>query len=303
MAIPDYQSIMLPLLELAGNDEPWSVRDAVEHLAKHFSLTEDEIRELLQSRKQPIFYNRVNWARTYMLKAGLLEAPERGVFRITERGREILISSPPAINVKFLKQFEEFRDFQSRRKSTKSETAKSDNEISENAPEEDLEATYQVIRKGLANDILTTIKSCSPSFFEQLVVDLLIRMGYGGSRQEAGQAIGRSADEGIDGIIKEDRLGLDIIYVQAKRWEHPIGRPEVQKFAGALQGQRARKGVFLTTSTFSHEAREYVKNIEMKIVLIGGDELADLMIDHGIGVTTETIYELKKIDSDYFSDE
>ena len=175
--------------------------------------------------------------------------------------------------------------------------------ISVDTPEESLQDAYLVLRKNLADDLLETVKKSPPEFFERLVVDLLVRMGYGGSRQEAGEAIGRSGDEGIDGIIKEDRLGLDIIYIQAKRWEGSIGRPEVQKFAGALQGQHARKGVFITTSKFSGEATEYAANIGTRVILIGGAQLAELMIDHGVGVTTEATYELKRIDSDYFPDE
>lgn len=170
-------------------------------------------------------------------------------------------------------------------------------------PEETLEAAYQRLREKLAAEILSTVKSCSPEFFECLLVDLLVRMGYGGSRREAGEAIGRSGDEGIDGIIKEDRLGLDIIYLQAKRWEAVVGRPEVQKFAGALQGQRARKGILITTSSFSREAIDYAGNIDTKIILVNGARLAELMIDHGVGVVSEATYELKRVDSDYFSEE
>ena len=299
MAIPDYQSIMLPLLELASDGQTHHVHEAIEFLAQQFTLTDDEKRELVPSGKQPRFQNRVSWARTYMTKADLLESPKRGFFCITERGRQVLAEKPPVINVKFLEQFEEFMSFRKLRHE-RNDFTESDSGFSENTPEESLEAAYQTIRENLADDILRTVRNCSPEFFEQLVVDLLVRMGYGGSRQEAGQAIGRSGDEGIDGIIKEDRLGLDIIYVQAKRWEQVISRPEVQKFAGALQGQQAHKGVFITTSAFSHEAIEYAKKIASKIILIEGTQLAYLMIDYGIGVTTANTYELKRIDSDYF---
>jgi restriction system protein len=299
MAIPNHQSMMLPLLELAGDGQTRQGREAIELLAQRFGLTDDEKRELVPSGQQPRFQNRVSWARTHMTKAGLLESPKRGFFRITERGLQVLAEKPPAINVKFLEQWEEFRSFRKlRRKRT--DPTESDNEFSEETPEENLEAAYQTIRENLADDILRTVRNCSPEFFEQLVVDLLVRMGYGGSRQEAGQAIGRSGDGGIDGIIKEDRLGLDIIYVQAKRWEQVVSRPEVQKFAGALQGQQAHKGVFITTSAFSREAIEYAKKIPVKIILIEGTQLAYLMIDYGIGVTTVNTYELQRIDSDYF---
>lgn len=287
MAIPDYQSIMLPLLKLAEDGKTRHLRAAVVILAQHFELTDDEIRELVPSGQQPKFHNRVTWARSYLKKAGLLETPKRGYFLITEQGRQALARKPSKIDKKFLEQFQVG-------------TIELDDEIPDVTPEEALQEAYSVLRENLADELLKTVMESSPEFFERLVVDLLVRMGYGGSRQEAGEAIGRAGDEGIDGIIKEDRLGLDIIYVQAKRWESVVGRPEVQKFAGALQGQRARKGVFITTSDFSREAMEYVKNIETKIILIGGIHLAELMVDHGVGVTTEATYELKRIDSDYF---
>ncbi len=288
MAIPDYQSIMLPLLELARDDKTHYLRDAVDILAQHFALTDDEIRELVPSGQQPKFHNRVTWARSYLKKAGLLENPKRGYFHITEQGHQALARKPSKIDKKFLEQFQVG-------------TTELDDEIPDVTPEEALQKAYSMLQKNLADELLKIVMESSPEFFEYLVVDLLVRMGYGGSRQEAGKAIGRSGDEGIDGIIKEDRLGLDIIYIQAKRWENVVGRPEVQKFAGALQGQRARKGVLITTSNFSREAIEYVKNIETKIILIGGIQLAELMIDHGVGVTTEATYELKRMDSDYFS--
>ena len=307
MAIPDYQSIMLPLLDIAADGEVHRFRETVDSLAGHFGLTDSERRELLPSGKQATFDNRVGWARTYMAKAGLLNSPKRGQFQITERGRAVLRENPETINVQFLERFEEFVNFrQLRRERPAAETsapAASRTQDIQDTPEESLEAAYQTLREELAAEILGTVKSCSPEFFEHLVVDLLVRMGYGGSRREAGEAIGRSGDEGIDGIIKEDRLGLDIIYLQAKRWEAVVGRPEVQKFAGALQGQRARKGILMTTSAFSREAIDYAGTIDTKIILINGARLAELMIEHGVGVVTEATYELKRIDSDYFSEE
>ena len=305
MAIPDYQSITLPLLELAGDGKTRQIRKAVDILAQHFALTDDETRELLPSGQQTRFHNRVAWARTYLTKAGLSESPKRGFFRITDRGRNVLAGKPSKINIKFLEQFEEFKRFQQSRRTHAPpvDATELGDGIPEDTPAETLQEAYLALRKNLADDLLETVKKSPPEFFERLVVDLLVRMGYGGSRQEAGEAIGRSGDEGIDGIIKEDRLGLDIIYIQAKRWEGVISRPEVQKFAGALQGQHARKGVFITTSKFSREAMEYAANIQTKVILIGGSRLAELMIDHGVGVTTEATYELKRIDSDYFPDE
>ena len=301
MAIPDYQSIMLPLLKFTGDGEEHSRREAIEALADEFSLTDEERKELLPSGRQATFNNRVGWARTYMTKAGLLESTKRGYFQITERGLDVLKQNPPEINNAFLRQFPEFVEFQTPKQRKVEEDTEQD--ISETrTPEEEIESAYQGVRQELATELLQTIKSCSPTFFERLVVDVLVKMGYGGTRKDAGQAVGRSGDGGIDGIIKEDRLGLDIVYIQAKRWDGPIGRPEIQKFAGALQGQRARKGIFITTSAFTQSAQDYVSRIDSKIVLIDGDTLAQLMIDYNIGVTTVTSYELKHMDSDYFEE-
>ncbi len=303
MPIPDFQSIMLPLLVFAGDGKEHSLRETIESLAKQFALTEEERAELLPSGNQAIFDNRVGWARTYMKKAGLLDSTRRGHFAITERGREILRSKPQKINVKFLQQFTEFVEFHRSVKDNKAVESDDQETNDTRTPEELMESAYQRVREGLAAELLQTIKDNSPSFFERLVIDLLVRMGYGGTRKDAGQAIGKSGDGGIDGIIKEDRLGLDIVYVQAKRWDDVVGRPEIQKFAGALQGQRAKKGVFLTTSSFSRDALEYVLRIESKIVLIDGEMLAQLMIDYNIGVATVASYDVKRIDSDYFAEE
>jgi len=299
MAIPDYQSIMLPLLRFASDEKEHSLREAIEGLSGEFGLTDAEKKELLPSGQQPTFDNRVAWARTYMTKAALLESPRRGYFRITQRGREIVSKKPTEINVKSLEQFPEFIEFRKKRNEPKEEAQSSENENLQ-TPGELLESAYQKLREDLAGELLKTVKECSPSFFERLVIDVLVKMGYGGSRKEAGKAIGRSGDEGIDGIINEDRLGLDVIYIQAKRWQAPIGRPEIQKFAGALQGHRANKGIFITTSSFTRDAEDYVAKINSKIVLIDGDQLSQLMIDHNVGVTPVTAYETKKIDSDYF---
>ena len=302
MAIPDYQSIMLPLLKLSNDGEIHKFRASVEELAKFFNLSTEERKELLPSGKQPTFDNRVGWARTYMTKAGLLASPKRGLFQITEKGKDVLSKNPDEINVQFLEQFPGFIEFRQLKREKSKNQDQLDLSSSSTTPEENLENSYQALRSELGSEILTTIKSCSPEFFENLVIDLLVTMGYGGSRKEAGEAVGRSGDEGIDGIIKEDRLGLDIIYLQAKRWENVVGRPEIQKFAGALQGQRAKKGIFITTSNFTKDAIDYARNIETKIILIDGVQLVDLMIDHNVGVSSEATYELKTIDSDYFSE-
>jgi len=301
MSVPDYQSLMLPLLKLAGDGREHLFRDAVETLAREFDLSDADRRELIPSGTQPLIFNRVGWARTYMKKAGLLDSKKRGYFNITERGMRVLEEAPFEINATYLRQFPEFVEWQTPKE--KQAIEKADEIDVPETPEEQIGTAFQQINADLANDLLEIVKGCTPLFFERLVVDLLVRMGYGGTRQDAGQAIGKSGDEGIDGIIKEDRLGLDIVYIQAKKWEQPVGRPEIQKFAGALQGKRARKGIFITTSAFTSNAREYVSYIESKIVLIDGEELAQLMIDHGLGVNTVSTYELKKIDSDYFSEE
>ncbi len=301
MTIPDYQSIMLPLLRFVENGNEYSIRAAIDGLSEKFGLTDSEKHELLPSGQQPRFDNRVAWARSYMTKAALLESTRRGHFRITERGKEVLAKNPSAINVQFLRQFPEFVQFRAKHRE-REETAETTETETIQTPGELLDAAYQKLREDLSAEILKSVKECPPSFFERLVIDVLVNMGYGGSRKEAGKAVGRSGDEGIDGIINEDRLGLDVIYIQAKRWQATIGRPEIQKFAGALQGRRAKKGIFITTSDFSREARDYVEKIDAKIVLIDGEQLAQLMIDHNVGVTLVTSYETKKIDSDYFID-
>jgi len=300
MAIPDYQTIMLPLLKFAGDGKVYSKHEAVEYLANEFELTEEERKELLPSGKQGLFDNRVAWAKTYIKQARLIDSPKRGLFVITERGKQVLSQNLDKIDIKLLDQFSEFVEFKQIKKDKGKQIEKVARVSPETNPEESLEAAYQELQESLASDLIQNIKQCAPDFFERLVVDVLIKMGYGGSRKEAGRAIGRTGDEGIDGIIKEDKLGLDIIYMQAKRWENTVGRPEIQKFAGALQGQRARKGIFITTSDFSKEALNYVKNIDSKIILIDGQRLAELMIEHSVGVSPVASYEVKKIDTDYF---
>jgi restriction system protein len=302
MVIPGYQSIMLPLLTLAGDSKEHSLRESIQFLAAEFGLSEKELTELLPSGKQTVFDNRVGWARTYMKKAGLLESPKRAFFRITTRGLDVLKSTPTAINVEFLEQFPEFMEFKTLKheKDEGDTTTSSDHNIT---PEESLESAFQNLRQSLASDVLQEIKSSSPQLFERLVVQLLVSMGYGGTLKDAGQAVGKSGDEGIDGIIKEDRLGLDTIFIQAKKWDNTVGRPEIQKFAGALQGQRARKGIFITTADFSKDAYEYVSRIDSKIVLINGAQLAEFMIDHNIGVAPVASYEVKRLDHDFFAED
>lgn len=304
MPVPDFQTIMLPLLKQYGDGKEHTLHELMENLAEEFHLSEEDLNEMLPSGGQTIFYNRVGWARTYLTKSGLLEMVKRSLYRITERGKMILKQNPERIDMKYLERFPEyiqFRDLEGTRKRHINGQPRGNGET-EVTPEEALEAAYQEIRENLADDLLALVKKSPPHFFEQLVVELLVKMGYGGSRQDAARAVGRSGDEGIDGIIDEDRLGLDTIYIQAKRWESGIvSRPEIQKFVGALMGKRARKGIFITTSSFSSEALNYVANIDTKVVLIDGKKLAEFMIDYDVGVTSSAKFELKKIDSDYFS--
>jgi restriction system protein len=304
MAIPDYQTCMLPVLKCHGDGQEHTNRDSIDTLANEFGLTDEERRMMLPSGVQGLFDNRVNWARTYMKKAALLESPKRGVHKITKRGLDVLKKNPKRIDVAYLGQFQEFRDFRALHH-TKQEEEEQGQEVDLNnkTPEESLEGAYQKLRADLASDLLQQLKVCSPAFFERLVVEVIVKMGYGGTRQDAGKAIGKAGDGGIDGIIKEDKLGLDAIYIQAKRWENTVGRPEIQKFIGALAQQRAKKGLFITTSSFSADAEDCVSRIEAKVVLIDGETLAQMMIDHNVGVSTEGTYEVKKIDSDYFSEE
>lgn len=306
MAIPDFQTCMLPFLRFLEDGKEHSLRDAEGSLAEHFKLSDAERAELLPSGQQGIFKNRIGWARSYLKKACLIEAPKRGVFKITDRGVKILTTSPGRIDIKFLEQFPEFVEFRDASKTgvdTKLDSGLSESTpIAAVTPEEAIESAYQGLRDQLAQELLSVVLSCSPTFFEQLVVDLLVKMGYGGSRRDAGERIGQSGDGGIDGIIKEDRLGLDVIFIQAKRWQGSVGRPEIQKFVGALQGQRARKGVFITTSTYTADAVDYASRIDTKVILIDGKALSNLMIDFDVGVSASATYVVKRIDSDYFEE-
>ncbi|HQO15734.1 MAG TPA: restriction endonuclease [Methylotenera sp.] len=301
MAIPDYQTLMLPLLKILSNGEELHFRPLVEVLSDAFGLSDVERKHLLPSGAMTTISSRAGWARTYLKKAGLIEQPKRGYVKITSRGLSVLEKNLQKIDVKLLEQFPEFIEFRDAGK-TEVET-QTISTVSDTTPEESIENAFVKLNSQLSADLLEIIKSSSPSFFERLVVALLLAMGYGGSRIEAGRAIGQSGDGGIDGIIDEDKLGLDSIYIQAKRWEGTVGRPEIQKFVGALQGNRAHKGVFITTSDFTKEAQEYVKNINNKVVLINGFTLARFMIENDVGVSTVSTYKVKKIDSDYFVDE
>ena len=301
MAIPDFQRIMLPLLRFASDGKEHSVRETIEHLASAFNLTEDERGELLPSGTQSIFDNRIGWAKTHLSKAGLLRSIRRSVYMITDRGKNVLLEVPESINMPYLKRYPEYLQFiQSKKKGTDKKPGKSEDLFIENTPEEVLEYAYLEIKNSLAEEVLDKIKSSPSDFFERLVVELLVKMGYGGSLRDAGKATRRVKDEGIDGIIKEDKLGLDVIYVQAKKWEGSVGRPEIQKFVGALAGQGAKKGIFITTSYFSNDAINYTPKNDTKIVLIDGKKLGEYVIEYNIGVSPSKLFEIKKLDSDYF---
>jgi len=302
MSVPGFQDLMLPLLQLASDGKEHSLAEARPLLASRLGLTAEDVAQLLPSGRQTVFANRTAWAKIYLQRAGLLSSSRRGHFQITPRGRTLLGEKLARIDIRVLDRFPEFVEFRTKRDSDETDSAQ---EHAENAatPEETLESAYQRIRKDLATELLERVKKSSPTFFEELVVALLLKMGYGGSRQDAGKALGRSGDEGLDGVIHEDRLGLDVIYLQAKRWEGTVGRPEIQKFVGALHGRRARKGVFITTSAFSDEARQYAAGIDSKLALIDGAQLADLMIDFDLGVSPASTYTVKRIDSDFFGEE
>src|SRR5918995_516496 len=288
---------MLPLLRLAADGQEHSLREAIERLADEFGLNEEERKELLPSGSQATFDNRVGWARTYLKKAGLVDSPRRGHFRITARGLEALQENPKTINVKFLERYPEFQEFRTRSTPKAHKGRGIKGEVPpEQTPVEAIETAYETIRSGLVGELLEQVMRCSPDFFERLVVDLLVKMGYGGTRKDAGRAVGKSGDEGIDGIINEDRLGLEVVYIQAKRWKNTVSRPEIQKFVGALSGQNARKGVFITTSSFSAGAIDYATGLQVKVVLIDGETLANHMIDYSVGVAPEAVYEIKRVD-------
>lgn len=298
MAVPDFQSFFMPLLDIAADEKEHSIQEARDVIAGRMKLSDADMKERLPSGIQTKFENRVAWAKSYFIQAGVLEATGRGRFRITSRGMSLHQQRLKRVDVKTLNQYPEFLEFHTA-KGSKGEEPPPPPET----PEESLQRAYESIRSNLAGQILEKIKTNSPAFFEKLVVDLMVSMGYGGSRADAGQSIGGSGDEGVDGIIKEDRLGLDVVYLQAKRWDGTVGRPEVQKFVGALHGKRAKKGVFITTGKFSDDARKYVDTIDPKVILIDGRTLAGLMIDFGLGTTTSGSYEIRRIDSDYYSED
>jgi restriction system protein len=299
---------MLPVLQILRNGGEHHRRALADAMADHFSLSAAEREALLPSGKMPVIRSRTGWALSYMKQAGLVRSPRRGWYEITPLGVETLATAPHRIDNDYLMRFEGFREFRERSKPPAEEGGspgpkpKDGADVSLIPPDEALEEAYGRLRTAIEAELLDAVRTVTPGFFEQLVVDLLVRMGYGGNRDEAARAIGKSGDEGIDGVIDEDRLGLDVIYVQAKRWEAPIGRPEIQKFAGALQGQRSNKGIFITASSFTRDAEDYARRIGSRIVLIDGRRLASLMFEYDVGVAPRRSFTSKVIDSDYFEE-
>lgn len=313
MSVPDYQSLMYPVLVELGDGRERVLRDVRDAVAARLNLTPDDLARMLPSGRQTLFANRANWAHIYLKEAGMLRTTRRAVYQITDRGLETLRDCGGSINIAYLRRFPEFLDFMARANASRNEEAAGSPATSSPAeivreqqtPDEQAREGYRRARSAVAAELLDRMRGVAPAFFEKLVVDLLVAMGYGGSHDDAASVIGRSGDEGIDGIIKEDRLGLENIYVQAKRWKEgsTVGRPDIQQFAGALQGQKARKGVYITTSSFTREAREYAKAVQATIVLVDGQHLAELMLDHGVGVSVQETIRLFKVDEDYFVEE
>ena len=297
--IPDFQTIMLPMLNALNDDKILNAKEIRELMTVCFKITETEQNVKTPSGKQFLFYNRIAWAISYLKMAELINSPERGHYQISESGKKVLVHPPEKITVKILKTLPAFHLNRNQNKETSSIDG-SEEELSNKTPDELIDIGMSQIDSELSNLLMSQIKSCSPYFFEQVVIDLLMKMGYGGSDIRNGEITKKSGDEGIDGIIKEDKLGLDKIYIQAKKWENTAGRPEIQKFVGALHGKHAKKGIFITTSDFSKEALEYARSLDITVVLINGEMLTRLMIEHDLGVTVKDVYIRRKIDTDYF---
>jgi restriction system protein len=303
MAVPKYNELMLPFLQFAGDGQEHHVQEAIEKIAIHLHLNEEQLSELVPSGKKTKYYDRVHWAKTYLTKAQLVKSVGRGLFIITQRGYSILEKNPSHIDKDFLSQFPEFLEFQNHNdtETSRIELVQGDTEKVQ-TPEEQIEALYVELRKSLSDELLETVLAVSPRFFERLVLDLLLKMGYGSSL-DSGQHTGQSGDGGIDGLIREDKLGLDTIYIQAKRYsrDNGVSRSDVQSFVGSLMGLGASKGVFITTSYFTQQTIEYAKNVKnAKVILIDGQQLATLMIEHNVGVAIQKVYEIKQVDENYF---
>jgi restriction system protein len=305
MAVPDYQTFMKPVLIALNNGQTWKMRDLYSHLATDFALSETDLAEMLPSGRQATYMNRIGWAKTYLLKAGALHSPQRGMIAITQRGRELLSMSDQVINTKMLYSFPEFAQFQGTVPITDPKHGLPNVYTPVLSPEEQLDALAEGLNKALTDDLLAQVQQLTPTQFERLVVQLLVAMGYGGSVRDAGAALGRSGDDGVDGVIKQDSLGLDKIYLQAKRWQkkQSIGSSDVRNFIGSLNIKKASKGVFITTSFFTSNAIETVKQTSnATIILIDGEALAALMIEHGVGVTSQSTHFVRRLDADFFEE-
>lgn len=301
MAIPDFQSVFLPLLKACADGQEHTKQELLPLLAKQFGLTEAELSIKIASGGAGLFDNRVGWATSYLKQARLLENVRRGVYRITARGLQVLDENPQPLNIRYLKRATEFL---ASRGTPRDEIQFVElAAVNPETPDELIAGGYKQLREALAIELLDRVKNVGPSRFEELVVELLLKMGYGGTQEDAGRVVGKSGDGGIDGIINEDRLGLDVIYIQAKRWEADVGRPEIQKFVGALAGNKASKGVFITSSGFTKEARSYASQVNHRVILIDGPMLAELMMDYDLGVSTKDVYTVKRLDSDYFEED
>ncbi|TMP90543.1 MAG: restriction endonuclease [Verrucomicrobia bacterium] len=301
MAIPKYDEMMLPVLRILGDGAEHSQRELAEQIADHFKLTPQERAERLPKVKATYLRHRLGWAGFSLRRAGLAESPRTGTLQITDEGRTFLASNPSQLRAADLKRFPAYAAFVERMKS-EAEIPETKIESAHETPEERIEAAFSDLNQTLVGELLTRLSTVDPFRFERIVLDLLVAMGYGGSFKEAAAVTQKTGDEGIDGVINEDRLGLDVIYIQAKRWKSSIGRPEIQNFVGALAGKKAGKGIFITTSEFHDNARDYAAGIHQKIILIDGRRLAELMIEHDIGVAEEHAYSVKKIDGDYFEE-
>jgi restriction system protein len=299
MSVPIFHELLLPILNYARDGAAHRAADTLEFVKTQFPLTEEDLAERLPNGRTRLM-DRVLWAITYLRKSGLLESVSWGVFMITERGRSLLTEQPRSLALKDLERYPEYLEFKGRGHKS---TVDIDPSLSQETPEESLEKLYASVRDRLEVELLDAFKACNPIFFEKVVLKLLVALGYGGSINDAASTTKRTGDDGIDGVIKEDRLGLDLIHVQAKRWKDAVGRPEIQNFAGSLEGQRGRKGVFITTSNFTPGAREYVSRIEKKIILIDGAELARLCVEFGVGVVDQNAFVVKKLDTDFFTEE
>jgi restriction system protein len=300
MTLPDYQTLMLPLLRLTNDGETHRISDATDVLSDQHGLSLEERHEMLPSGRQAAMANRVGWARTYLTKAGLLKTPQRGLFSITDRGRSLLASNPASINTRMLRQYPEFAEFIGR--NVLDDDSAAGVASAEKTPEEIIESIIVGLDRQLADDLLQIVRELLPEPFEKLVLTLLSAMGYGGFRDDAARHTGMSGDQGIDGVIDQDELGLDAVYIQAKHWTSTVGGPEVRTFAGSLAGKHASKGVLITPSSFTADAKEFVRIVGQRIVLIDGRKLAELMIKHGVGVSTVTSYTVKRPDTDFFTE-